>query len=85
MKVHELKIHPEHFREITLGLKTYEVRLNDRNFEVGDYILLREYYHEEYQNNEIMVRIKHILADFEGLAENYVVLGLNEVIDRSFG
>jgi len=39
---HELKIYPEFFQAITLGKKTFEVRLNDRNYQCGDVVVLRE-------------------------------------------
>lgn len=38
MKTHELKIKPEYFRDVVRGIKTFEVRQNDRNFGVGDII-----------------------------------------------
>lgn len=34
MKTHELKIKPEYFRDVVRGIKTFEVRQNDRNFGV---------------------------------------------------
>ena len=42
-RVHVLKTWPEQFRAITDGIKTHEVRDNDRGFRVGDYLRLREY------------------------------------------
>lgn len=41
--IHELKIHPEYFAEVVLGNKKSEVRLNDRNYRVGDVLLLCEW------------------------------------------
>ena len=38
MKTHELKIKPQYFWDIDCDIKTFEVRKNDRNFEVGDII-----------------------------------------------
>lgn len=40
---HELKTWPEFFEEIVTGRKTFEIRLNDRGFQVGDGLWLREY------------------------------------------
>ena len=36
MKVHNLKIKPQYFKDVVSGIKTFEVRKNDRNFKVGD-------------------------------------------------
>ena len=40
--IHELKIQSEYFEVVNNKTKTFEIRKNDRNFKVGDKILLRE-------------------------------------------
>ena len=40
---HDLKCHPDYFEALRDGTKTFECRYNDRDFEVGDELLLREY------------------------------------------
>ena len=40
---HELKIHPQFFCRVADGTKTFEVRNNDRGFQPGDSIILREW------------------------------------------
>ena len=42
MKTHELKIRDKHFQDILSGVKTCEIRFNDRDYKVGDTCLLRE-------------------------------------------
>ena len=39
---HSLKCHPVPFQALWDGLKPYEVRHNDRGFEVGDTLILSE-------------------------------------------
>ena len=41
--MHCLKCRPEYFKAIADGRKTWEVRKNDRDYQLGDRILFREY------------------------------------------
>jgi len=40
---HELKILPQYYCRVADGSKTFEVRKNDRGFQPGDLVLLREF------------------------------------------
>lgn len=77
---HELKIHPQYFKAIENGKKYWEIRKNDRNFKVGDIVLLREWDNTEYSGKEILVEITYMLDDkFAGLAEGYVVFSIKPI------
>lgn len=41
--VHKLKTWPCYFEEVFQGRRKFEIRINDRNFQVGDTLLLEEY------------------------------------------
>lgn len=83
VKVHELKIVPEYFRAVKGGKKKFEIRKNDRNFKVGEYIDLREYSGDKgYTGNRLCLKIVYIIeSDWfpQGLKDGYCVLGI-EVI-----
>jgi hypothetical protein len=40
---HELKTWPVAFWDAASGAKNFEVRINDRNYQVGDILILKEY------------------------------------------
>lgn len=83
VKVHELKIVPEYFRAVKEGKKKFEIRKNDRNFKVGEYIDLREYSGDKgYTGNRLCLKIVYMIeSDLfpQGLKDGYCVLGI-EVI-----
>jgi len=87
MQTHELKIWPPFFEHMLLGEKTFDARLNDRHFRVGDEIKFREWLpHEEaYTGRNVWMRVKYVLnprPDRDpdcGLVAGYVVLGLEHI------
>jgi len=40
---HDLKIWPKHFQDVWNGIKTFELRLNDRDYQAGDVLRLYEF------------------------------------------
>lgn len=77
MRVHNLKIHSQYFWDVMAGKKTFDVRKNDRNYRVGDALILREWENNNYSGREMSVRITYMLDDaFVGIIPGYVVLGI---------
>lgn len=67
---HTLKILPEYFNAVLAGRKTFEFRYNDRDFKVGDKVILQEFlptnhYNSKHANTytgaEIQARITYVL------------------------
>jgi len=77
---HELKTWPEAFQAVWEGRKSYELRLDDRGYLVGDALVLLEWdpVTELYSKREIGADITYITksGDYPGLESGYVVLGL---------
>ncbi len=81
MQVHELKTCPHYFKEVLKENKLFEIRLNDRGYQVGDSVILKEWDNIKYSGREIRGKIKYILDDsFIGLAKGYVAFSL-EITD----
>lgn len=83
MKVHELKTYPMFFSAVKSDLKKFEVRKNDRRFEVGHELLLREFdpsTRNGYTGNISHQKITYILSGGQyGIEGEYVVLGIEKV------
>lgn len=78
MKKHELKSLTPYFEWVLNWRKTFEIRLDDRNFQVGDMIVLREWTGEAYTGREISATITYATT-FEQ-KPGYVVLGIDHPI-----
>ena len=77
-KIHELKVKPVYFEAVKEGIKTFELRRDDRNFKVGDILLLRESEHQ-YSGRKIKKKVIYILKEIEGIEIGYCILALGEV------
>ena len=83
MTTHELKTWPSAFRPLLSGRKLFELRKNDRDFQVGDRLFLREWDPDGrgYTGRMLRATVGYILhaGAFPGLEDGYVVLGLSSV------
>lgn len=87
---HTLKSWPEHFEPMLQGIKTLEIRRDDRGFQVGDVIELREWspvlhpdtgHPRGYTGRKCTRLVTHILRTTDlggigGLWDGYVLLSL---------
>lgn len=80
MADHELKIWPDYFRMARDGVKHFEVRKYDRNFQPGQTLLLREWDPAVagYTGRQTERRISFVLTSgrVPGLETGYCALGL---------
>ena len=80
--IHKLKTWPQFFDAVACGVKGFELRKDDRGFEVGDVLLLQEFdpYKGEggYSGREVsrLVLYKLDAASFSGIEKGYCILGL---------
>jgi hypothetical protein len=78
-KVHELKILNEYFIHVKSGLKTFELRKNDRDFIAGDVVVLKEIDEEKqsFTGRIISKNITYVLhGGVYGLEKDYCIIGL---------
>lgn len=83
MSVHRLKTLKEYFQAVKNGVKTFECRFNDRNFQIDDTLVLSEI---EYKGDNILFtgdticcRVTYILDNFTGLTDGFVILGISKI------
>ncbi len=80
-KTHELKTWPEYFLAIWAHRKNFEIRLNDRDFKVGDVLTLREYDPtlDKFTGRVVQRGVIYITDFPDGLKPGYVALGLRKL------
>ena len=85
-KTHELKTIPPYFEQIRRGIKKFELRKNDRDYRVGDVLVLKEYlpFTQTYTGKETVREIEYILENFDGLQDGYCIMGLGIVEEIPF-
>ena len=77
---HFLKTLPEYFRAVKSGVKTFEVRKNDRNYRVGDTLILIEHdpLAERMRDGTIERTVVYLLEGGQfGIEKGYCVMGLS--------
>ncbi|OTO05096.1 DUF3850 domain-containing protein [Enterococcus sp. 5B3_DIV0040] len=77
--VHELKILPKFFKAVTSGEKQFEIRKNDRNFQVGDLVILREWIQGTYTGSSYYACITYVTVF--GQPPGQVVFGFRPVVN----
>ena len=88
--IHDLKILPEFYKAVADGRKNFEIRKNDRDFQEGEYLELREWTGESYTGRSVIRKIKYILHDCTeessftmGLMDGYCIIGLEYPFGRT--
>jgi ASC-1-like (ASCH) protein len=82
MKIHELKTYKEYFALVKSGVKQFEIRIDDRDFEIGDELILREWDKENlvYTGRFIHRKVDYLLKGGQfGLADEYVVMSISKI------
>lgn len=80
--LHELKTWKQYFAMVFCGSKTFEVRLNDRDYKLGDELLLKEWCPEkkEYTGRILHRRVDYILyGGAFGIEPEFCVMSITKV------
>ena len=89
MKLHELKIKHEYLIEVDMGRKTFELRKNDRDYQVGDLIRFIDIKQSNNDNcdccicidDDDLYKITYVLKDVPqyGLDKDYCILAIKKL------
>lgn len=78
--IHELKVDREYFIPIVQGKKTFEVRKNDRDFQIGDFLALNETEKTpggvNYTGDAVLAVVQYILDTPDYCKDGFVIMGI---------
>jgi ASC-1-like (ASCH) protein len=74
--IHKLKIETQYLDLIKSGVKTFEIRKNDRSYKVDDLLILTGFENGSWTSERVYVRVVYI-TDYEQ-KEGYIVLGIEK-------
>lgn len=80
-KEHDLKTWPEFFARVWSREKRFELRKDDRGYQGGDTLLLREWSKAKgYSGRAVRVEVAYLLGgQWPGLEPGYVVMSIDEL------
>ena len=76
---HYIKITPEYYRAIERGEKTFEVRYNDRNYQVHDILHLKEWLNGNYTQREIVAEVTYLLDSPDYCKDGFVIMSIKVI------
>ena len=74
-RVHYIRLATQYFDEVAAGIKTFELRKNDRDYKTGDILEMNEFKEGRNTGRAIRCRIVYMLEDYTGLTDGYCILG----------
>ena len=80
-RIHDLKTWPQYYQATVAGKKRFEFRKNDRDFQVGDVLVLQEFDPENGFTGEMeSFRVTWILREF--VPQDYVIMQIESYISE---
>lgn len=75
--IHEVKILPVYYDAVISNIKHFELRKDDRDYQAGYFLVLKEWEDGRYTGRETGFRIEYVLRDCPqyGLMDGYCILG----------
>lgn len=84
-RIHSIKISNQYFDDVRTGFKPFEVRFNDRDYQIGDLLLMNEVIMDNYATltetgRQLSAIITYVLDKSLYLQNGYVVLGITDIL-----
>lgn len=75
-KVHQIRLLKSYFEDVANGIKTFELRMNDRGYKKGDILEMMEFTDGKYTGRAVRVIVTYILEDYTGIEDGYCIMAI---------
>lgn len=78
-QVHQIRLATNYFDDVAAGIKTFELRKNDRHYKRGDILEMMEFAEGRNTGRMIRAEVTYILEDYTGLEDGYCILAIKVI------
>lgn len=77
-KIVRKKILPRYYDAVVSNIKTFELRKDEDDIQVGDWLILQEWDGKEYTGRECGFQVRYVLRNAVeyGLMDGYCIIGI---------
>ena len=72
--VHQIRLAKSYFDDVASGIKTFELRKNDRGYKKGDILEMMEFADGKNTGRMVKVLVTYILEDYTGIEDGYCIM-----------
>ena len=73
-KVHQIRLAKPYVDDVANGIKTFELRKNDRGYKKGDILEMMEFADGKNTGRMVKVLVTYILEDYTGIEDGYCIM-----------
>lgn len=78
-KIHQIRLAKTYFDDVANGIKTFELRKNDRGYKVGDILEMMEFADGKNTGRTVKVEVTYLLENYTGIEDGYCIMGTKVV------
>ena len=73
-ELHQIRLAKSYFDDVANGIKTFELRKNDRGYKKGDILEMMEFADGKNTGRMVKVLVTYILEDYTGIEDGYCIM-----------
>ena len=78
-KVHQIRLAKSYFDDVANGIKTFELRKNDRGYKVGDILEMMESVEGKNTGRTVKALVTYMLEEYTGIEDGYCIMAIKKM------